>query len=116
MRAAEAYVAEASGWAKFLVALAGPVKRDPYKAVADRLGPDVPRSKIYSLARRPASLKEVGAHIHAALAAAYAAECERQRKLLEHESHVARAAGVSPAALRSAARLGRLGSPETPTH
>lgn len=116
MRAAEAYVAEASAWAKFLVVLAGPVKRDPYKAVADRLGPDVPRSKIYSLARRPSSLKEIGAHIHAALRAAYAAECERQRKLLEHETTIAAAAGVNPAALRAAARMGGLDSshPQTP--
>lgn len=115
MRAAEAYVAEASSWAKFLVALAGPVKRDPYKAVADRLGPDVPRSKIYSLARRPSSLKEIGAHVHAALRAAYAAECERQRKLLEHETYVASAAGINPAALRAAARLGGLDNPPSQT-
>lgn len=110
MLTAEAYIDRASGWSKALVKATGlSVKQDPYSAVAEMVrrvtGARVPVSKIYSLVRKPGSLKEVAAHVHDALAATYAAECERQRKLLEHEMAIAKAAGTRPAFVRAAASV-----------
>lgn len=112
MLTAEAYLDRAAEWAGFLVRATGlPVKADPYSAVArtvkQRTGASVPASKIYSLCRRRSSLKEIGAHIHDALRAAYTAECERQRKLLEHEIAIAKATGTSQVLVDEAEALVR---------
>ena len=105
MRAAELHIHES---AVFAAALVGAAKKDgrscPYSAVANRVG-DCARSKIWSLVHRPRSLKSIASHIREGLAAAYAGECERQRKLLEHEIRVAKAIGVVSPALAEAERL-----------
>lgn len=109
MSTAELHIAEASIWATALVSKQGPAKTDPYSRVAAKLsqiaGEPVPRSKIYSLVRRSGSLKSIASHIREALASAYAAECARQQRLLEHEISIAKAAGASSALISAASGL-----------
>lgn len=112
MLTADAYIERASIWSKALVKATGvPVKADPYSA-ASRLvkratGAQVPASIIRSLARRAGSLKEVGGHVHDALALAYAKECQRQKRLLEHEIAIATAAGAVSSVVDEAQALVR---------
>ena len=109
MSTAELHIAEASVWATALVSKHGPAKSDPYLRVAQKAsqiaGEPVPRSKIYSLVRRPKALKSIASHIREALASAYAAECARQQRLLDHEIAIATAAGASSALISAAVGL-----------
>ena len=114
MRTAELHVRESSIWATALVGRFGSYP-DPYAAVARMRGPEVPRSKIYSLVRRPNAIKTIASHIREALASAYAAECARQKKALEHEIAIARAVGAHSAVVRAAADLGGIALQETET-
>jgi hypothetical protein len=110
-RTAELHIAES---ALFAAALVGAAKKrdrlDPYDAVASASGAS--RSRIWSLVHRPRSLKSIASHIREGLANAYARECERQRKLLEHEIAIATAAGASPSLVSAASRLGGLDASE----
>ncbi len=112
MSTAELHIAEASVWAAALVSKVGPAKADPYLRVAQKAsqiaGEPVPRSKIYSLVRRPKALKSIASHIREALAAAYADECARQQRLFEHEIAMAKAGSASPALIRAAAGVAGL--------
>lgn len=107
MNTAELHIAQASVWATSLVCSLrrDGYRRDPYSRVAEMVGPDVPPSRIRSLVVRPRSLKTIASHVREGLAALYAKECERQKRLLEHERSVATAAGIDTALTRAAARL-----------
>ena len=99
---AELHVAEA---AVFATALVSDAERrgclDPYQAVAGSFA-GCPRSKIYSLHRRPKTLKGIASHIREELAKRYAALCEKQRKAYEHERDIATKIGASRVAIRAA--------------
>jgi len=117
MNTAELHIAQASVWA---TALVGSLKRsgyrrNPYLRVAEMVGPDVPPSRIRSLVVRPRSLKTIASHVREGLAALYANECERQKRLLDHERAIATAAGIDTALIRAAARLAGDDRPESET-
>ena len=105
MNTAELHIHES---AVFAAALVGAEKKSgracPYAAVARRLE-DCSRSKIWSLVHRPRSLKSIASHIREGLASAYAKECDRQRRLLEHEIAIAKAIGVVSPLLDEASAL-----------
>ena len=105
MRTAELHVHEAAVFAAHLVGVEKKAGRAcPYDAVARRIEA-CSRSKIWSLVHRPRSLKAIASHIREGLADAYARECERQRKLLEHEIRVAKAIGAVSPSVAEAERL-----------
>lgn len=101
-------VGEAAEWASFLVECAqknSGMDQDSAISAAARKA-DIPRSRLYSLVRRPQSLKDIGASIYTRLYRAYVAERSRQAEALQHELELLRAAGRdrSPVA-RAAARV-----------
>jgi hypothetical protein len=105
-RTAELHVSEAAVFATALVARSRRAeRRDPYEAVASNLE-GCSRGRIWTLVHRPRTLKSIASHIREGLASAYARECERQRKLLEHEIAIAKIAGASRSVLRAAADMG----------
>lgn len=98
-------VEQARGWAGEMVRremrgssdTAGAMRR-----LAHRYG--IPRSVFHTLRYR--SPKDIGASVYLKLLAAYEAECERQRKMLEHELEITRQiAGPHCASVRAAEAL-----------
>jgi hypothetical protein len=102
-----AYVAEARHWAINMVRREsrGSGDRDrAMEAVARRCGGGVTPSLIRSLHYRPPKNLLVTAYF--AIASAYQAECEKQRKLLEHEIEITAAkVGVDSSAVGAARAL-----------
>lgn len=98
-----AFVADAREWATRMVRREARGSGDLDRAmgaVARRCG--VTPSLIRSLHYRPP--KDLWASAYFALASAYVAECEKQRKLLEHEIEITAAKAGTDAPLVRAAR------------
>lgn len=66
----------------------------------------VPHSLLWRLRYRPPL--DIGAALMSKLVEAYGAECERQRKIIDHEIYVQSKTGPASALLRSAAALAQL--------
>lgn len=98
-------VEQARGWAGEMVRreMRGPCDTDnAMRRVANRYG--IPRRVFHTLRYR--APKDIGASVYLKLLAAYEAECERQRKLLDHELTITKAiSGPHCAAVRAAEAL-----------